>query len=250
LVRIRKTIWTQLDNNAWIYFTPVTESATIMCTNHGPEDVTLSGVGKLSLYTECKGYTSSVFLQTNVKVKSKGIKGEDLLSRIPIDIDCSEELGLISNVSIADIKLDFKHVVSHLDDLKHASYKISELEKEIKEQEWRNHQKIKHSTYSVIMYILISILGVYMLYKLYKLYRYLRDRCSKRPKAITGSYGERQPMARTEGHGNTVNISIKTSNESLSVEQGDIPLHSSHQSIEEDSRPRRSLRTRTTKSYF
>jgi hypothetical protein len=106
-----------------------------MCTNHGPEDVTLTGVGKLSLYTGCKGYTSFAFLQTNVKIKSKDIKGEDLISRIPIDIDCLEELGLHSNISIANMKLDFKH------DLKHASYKISELEKEINEQEWRNNQK-------------------------------------------------------------------------------------------------------------
>jgi hypothetical protein len=250
LVQIKKTIWTQLDNNAWIYFAPSEESVTILCTDNAPVNVAVTGIGKLILNIGCKGYTSFALLQTNVKVKSKGIKGEDLLSRIPIDIDCLEEIGLHSNLSIENIKLDFRHVVSHIDDLKHASYKISELEEEVKEQEWRNHQKVKHSTYSTMVYILFSVIGMYMLYKLYKLYRYLRDRFSRRPKAITATCGEVLPLARTEGLGNTVNINIKTSNESLSVEQGDIPLHSSHHSIEEDSRPRRSLRPRTTKSYF
>jgi hypothetical protein len=250
LVQFKSTIRTQLDNNAWIYFAPIEESVTILCTDRDPVDVALTGVGKLTLDAGCKGYTSIAFMQTKVKVKAKGIKGEDLFSQIPLDIDCLEAIGLHSNLSISSIKLDFRRVVSHVDDLKHASYKISELEKEIKEQEWRNHQKIKHATYSAIVHILFSIIGVYVLYKLYRLYRYLRNRFTRRPRAITAACGEALTMARTEGHGNTVNINIKTSNESLSVEQGDIPLHSSHHSLEEDSRPRRALRTRTTKSYF
>ncbi|XP_023723395.1 uncharacterized protein LOC111873154 [Cryptotermes secundus] len=155
IVQFRKTMWTQLDNNAWIYLMPVPESVTIICTDHGPRDITLTGVGKLSLYTGCKGYTSFAFLQAKVKVKAKGIKGEDLLSRIPIDSHCLEGLEFHSN-----IKLHFKHVVSHIDDLKRASYKISKLEKEINEQEWRNHQKLKHSTYSAIVYVLLTILRI------------------------------------------------------------------------------------------
>jgi hypothetical protein len=89
-----------------------------------------------------------------------------------------------------------------------------------------------------------------MLYRLYTMCRHLRDRFTTRPRAIIATCGEAQSMARTEGHGNMVNINIKMSNESLPVEKGDTPLNSSHHSIEEDSRPRRSLRTRTTKLYF
>jgi hypothetical protein len=117
IVQIKNTIWTKLDNNAWIYFAPIDESVTVSCTNHDPEDVGLTGVGKLALDTGCKGYTSFTFLQTKVQVKPKGIKGEDLLSRIPMDIYCLEEIGLHSNLSITTIKLDFKHVVSHVETL-------------------------------------------------------------------------------------------------------------------------------------
>jgi hypothetical protein len=108
--------------------------------------------------TGCKGYTSFALLQASTKVKAKGIKGEDLLSRIPRDIDCLEELGIHSNISVASINLNFKHVVSHIDGLKHTSYKISELEKEIHEQEWKKHQAIKHTVYSAIVYIIFSII--------------------------------------------------------------------------------------------
>jgi hypothetical protein len=107
--------------------------------NQDPVDITLNGVGKISLNTGCKGYTSFAFLQASTKVKAKRVRGEDLLSQIPIDIDCLEDLGIPSNISIASINLNFKHIVSHLDHLKHAGYKISELEKEIKEQEWKNN---------------------------------------------------------------------------------------------------------------
>jgi hypothetical protein len=54
LVQIRNTIWTQLDNNEWIYFVPTTESVTVICIGKEPIDVTLTGVGKLSVNTGCR----------------------------------------------------------------------------------------------------------------------------------------------------------------------------------------------------
>jgi hypothetical protein len=184
LVQIKNTVWTQLDNNAWIYFAPIKESVTILCMNQDPEDVMLVGVGKLALQAGCKGYTSVAVLQTSLRIKSRDKKGEDLLSHIPINVDCLEELGFHSKLDMATINLEFKHVVSHLDDLKHASYKVSELDREIKEQEWRNHQRIKHSAYSAITYVLFTLIGMYILYKLYKLYWYLRYRFSKGSRAV------------------------------------------------------------------
>jgi hypothetical protein len=69
-------------------------------------------------------------------------------------------------------------------------------------------------------------------------------------RALTAPLREVQTSRRTDGTGNTVNINIKTSNESLSVGQGDIPLHRARQAIEEEVQPRRSLRPRVSKSYF
>jgi hypothetical protein len=52
-----------------------------------------------------------------------------------------------------------------------------------------------------------------------------------------------------DGSGNTVNRNIRTSNESLTIEQGDIPLHSSQNSIEEEARSHRNLRPRSAKRF-
>jgi hypothetical protein len=142
---------------------------------------------------------------------------------------------------MASINLNFKHIVSHLDDLKHAGYKISKLENEIREQEWKNHQIIKHSAYSAIVYILLSIV---VIYTLYKMYRCFRARFVKTKGMLALMI---QTAKGANGSGNTVNINIRTSNESLTIEQGDIPLHGSQHSVDEEAR---TLRPRSTKSYF
>jgi hypothetical protein len=114
----------------------------------------LTGIGKLNINTGCKGYGTSAMLQTSVILKTNSsLKGDDELSQLPLRFDCCEELRLEFNVSSLPLNTEFKHVASHLDDLKHASFKISELEKEIKEQEWKNHHMIKHTAYSIMMYI-------------------------------------------------------------------------------------------------
>jgi hypothetical protein len=151
LVQVKNTIWAQLDNNEWLYFTPTTEIVTLLCNNKDPLDVTLIGVGKITLNSGCKGYSSMALLQTSGLVKAKDVRKEDIISRIQIDLDCLEEIGIRFNTSNSPIDLEFRHVASHLDDLNHASYKISELEKVMDEQEWKNHQSSKHATYSTIV---------------------------------------------------------------------------------------------------
>jgi hypothetical protein len=245
VVHISNTIWTQLDNNEWIYFTPTVDSVTILCTDKEPLEITLKGVGKVGLNAGCKGYSSFTLLQTSITVKAKSIKKEDILSRGQLDFDCLENLKLHFNSSKMPINLDFKHVVSHLDDLKHASYKMSELEKAIKEQEWKNHQVIKHSTYSVIVYILLTMIIIYVLYKIY---RYIRFRFApqRKLKALTAPQSEVETFTGRSENGNAVNINKKTSNESLSVGQEELPL----QTKREEVTPRRSLRNKVAKSYF
>jgi hypothetical protein len=246
-VQLKNTIWTQLDNNEWLYFVPTSESVTVLCNNKEPVDVTLSGVGKFGLKAGCKGYSLVALLQTNVIINAKGIKRNDMLSQASLDFECLEELKFHFNTSGKLVNIEFKQVASHLDDLKHASYKMSELEKEIEEQQWKNHQVIKHSTYSAIVYILLSLIIVYAVYKLY---RYLRGRVAplRNLKALT----DIQASTGTNGSGNIVNINIKTSNESLSGNPETIPLQELEGSSVRGNNPelRRSRHLGTTKSYF
>jgi hypothetical protein len=55
VVEILNSVCTQLTNNEWIYFVPLSESVTILCMDKPPVDVLISGIGKLGISTNCKG---------------------------------------------------------------------------------------------------------------------------------------------------------------------------------------------------
>ena len=129
----------------------------------------------------------------------------------------------------------FKHIVSHLDDLRVASRRISDVENMIREQEWKGLHTSSHATYSALVYICLIIIGLYVLYRLYTCFRN-RVRCMR---AITD----------TASSGNVVNIKIHTSNESLAIAQEDVPLRELN-SRSPEAIPRRSNRVRTSKFCF
>jgi hypothetical protein len=226
------------------------DSVTILCNEQDPTDVILGGVGKLHINTGCKGYTTTALLQTSLTITGNStLKGGDLLTQIPLQYDCCEELGIKFNISNLPLELKFKETVSHLDDFKYASFKISELEKEIGEQEWKNHHVKTHTSYSIIVYIILAVISMYMLYKLYM---YIRRRWTKvaRTKSITTSPREMQVSTESSGQGNTFNINIKTSSKSLAMSPEAIPIRGSSQSLQNETSPQRSLRPRVAKSYF
>jgi len=114
------------------------------------------------------------------------------------------------NISTLRLTNSFKHIVSHLDDLKIASYRISGVENMIKEQEWKRLHTSYHNTYSALVHICLVLIVLYVLYKLYNCFKGTNS-CAK---AITD----------TTGSGNVVNIKIHTDNESLVMAQEDVPL--------------------------
>jgi len=58
------------------------------------------------------------------------------MSKVHLEYDCCEELHVKFNISTLSLHSSFKHIVFHLDDLKIASRRISEVETMIREQEW------------------------------------------------------------------------------------------------------------------
>jgi len=52
------------------------------------------------------------------------------------------------NFSKLSMDLTYHKTVSHLDDLKYASKKVSELLEDVKEQEWRDNHVAYHDTLS------------------------------------------------------------------------------------------------------
>ena len=146
-----------------------------------------------------------------------------------------KKLNVKFNISTVSLNTSFKHIVSHLDDLKIAFRRISDVENMIREQEWKRLHTSSHNTYSALVYICLILIGLYILYKLYNCFK---DRvCCVR--AITDNNGSR----------NVVNIKIHTSNESLAMAQEHVPLRDLNSQTPE-SIPHRSIRLRTSKSCF
>lgn len=127
----------------------------------------VKGVGKITISPGCKGYSVTAVLQANSLIVSNITKGGgSIISRIPLQYDCCEELGVRFNLSHVSLHVTHKRIISHFDDLRYASKKISDLEKDVEEQECRNHHLFSHTSHSILVYIIIAVV-LYFLYKLY-----------------------------------------------------------------------------------
>jgi hypothetical protein len=80
--------------------------------------------------------------------------------------------------------------------------KISELEKIVKEQEWKNKHTQYHKTYSVFVYLSITVITLYGIYRLgqFILTHWQKD---KTLRAITGTTGKLNSSLKTSGTGNS-----------------------------------------------
>jgi hypothetical protein len=161
-------MWTQLTNNTWIYFAPLSDTITILCHNENPVDVSLKGVGKLQVHPGCKGYGTTAILYGNFNVGkiSTRVNG-DLLSLVTLQYDCCEEIGMQVNLSKLTMDLTYRKTVSHLDDLKHAIKKVSDLLEDVQAQEWRNNHVVYHDTHSVLLFLILSIVSIYLVQAIY-----------------------------------------------------------------------------------
>jgi hypothetical protein len=111
------------------------DSITVVCRKK-PIDVPMRSVGELNPTSGCTAYSRSALLQTYSLVKSNySSSNNDFALQIYVEYDCCENLDCKINMSLINLNTKFKHIVSHLDDLKIASHKVSQVEYMIKGQE-------------------------------------------------------------------------------------------------------------------
>ena len=74
-------------------------SVTILCTDKPPVDVLVSGIGKLGISANCKGYGKSALFQKHsiLDVVNPGIES-DFMTRVHLEYDCCEELNVKFNL--------------------------------------------------------------------------------------------------------------------------------------------------------
>jgi hypothetical protein len=141
IVELNQTLWTQLNNNEWLYVAPRVDTLTVLCSGQEPSDVQIHGTGKLKLHSMCKGYGSKVLIQAQVTITSNNT-GKDIIPPLSLDYDCCLHGEGNNKINKIQLDLPIKSVVNHLDDLRLASYRVEEVEKLVSEKEL----KLKHSS--------------------------------------------------------------------------------------------------------
>jgi hypothetical protein len=154
VVELSDSVWTQLTNNEWVYFVPTSDDIRILCMDKPPVDVIMSGIGKLGISAICKGLGKSALFQTHstMNVDNPGYES-DFMFRVNLEYNCCEELNVKFHISVVSLNTSYKRIVSHLDDLKSASHRVSDVENMISEQEWKSSHISSHNMYSALVYI-------------------------------------------------------------------------------------------------
>jgi hypothetical protein len=190
----------------------------VLCADRDTVDIPLRGAGKLVLDPTCKGYSKAALLQPVWVIKAESSRsGNNQLIQVKLQNECCEELGTRLNLSMLKLDLNFWETVTHADDLKYMGVKVKDLERHIREHEWRSKHFTIHHGYSVALYVIVSLFCLYIVYMV------IKGLCQE----ITGELRlTHQTWADPEftNSGNLVNINIKTSNESLTGAQEIIPL--------------------------
>jgi hypothetical protein len=159
IAEINRTIWTQLDDNQWLYVAPRPGALTILYSKQEPSDIEFEGTGKLSLHSNCKAYVARVIIQAQTTVSSNNSE-KDIIPPLSLDYDCCNFVGGGVKLNDVHLELPMKNVINRLDDLSH---KVEEMDRLISEQGW----KLKHSTsdfhLSFLSYVGMVTTGIVMI---------------------------------------------------------------------------------------
>ncbi|PNF33117.1 hypothetical protein B7P43_G15216 [Cryptotermes secundus] len=92
IVEINQTIWTQLDNNEWLYVAPRPDTLTVLCSGREPTDLEIVGTGKFKLNNLCKAYGTKVLIQAQMTVETNSTE-RDIIPHLFLDADCCQTEG-------------------------------------------------------------------------------------------------------------------------------------------------------------
>ena len=139
-----------------------------MCYDHRPVDVNLKGIGKLRLYPGCKGYSTHTLLYGIYVAGNTSVQvAEDFVSQIDLNHVCCEELKAKVNLCQTPVNIVYTKTTAHLEDLRSASTKVTDLIKRVDEQQWKNHHVTYGNTHSVVLVLIVCVVSIYLLFKLY-----------------------------------------------------------------------------------
>jgi hypothetical protein len=136
IVEINQTIWTQLDNNEWLFVAPRPDTLTTLCPGQEPLNLEIVGTGKLKLNASCKAYGTKVLIQAQMTTETNSTES-DIIPYLSLEVDCCQSESKILRLDDIHLDLPLNNVINHLDDLRWASHKVNDVERIVAEQEWK-----------------------------------------------------------------------------------------------------------------
>jgi hypothetical protein len=95
VVKLTNTVWTQLSNNAWIFYAPQSDVITLLCQDVRSVDVSLTGIGRLQILPACKGYSPRTLLHVTSVIGNASVQvSANFVSQVDFHHVCCEELRL------------------------------------------------------------------------------------------------------------------------------------------------------------
>jgi len=92
VAEINQTIWTQLEDNEWLYVAPQPHVLTVLCSKQEPSDIEIAGTGKVQLHSACKAYGSGIVIQAQT-IKTSNNTDKDMIPPLSLEFDCCVSEG-------------------------------------------------------------------------------------------------------------------------------------------------------------
>ena len=116
IAEINHTVWTQLDDNEWLYVAPRPDVLTVLCSKEEPSDTEIVGTGKLILHSACKAYGSRILIQART-IKTSNNTEKDIIPPLSLEYDSCISKGKTTKLNEIHLELPLKSIVNRLEDL-------------------------------------------------------------------------------------------------------------------------------------
>lgn len=143
ILPLQHTLWIPLHmSNEWLYVAPREETFTTICKSERVQHK-IKGRGKVQLGQTCHGLTSTSVLYPISHFKSNNSK-DDILPLPTLDIDCCITIHEQEKIKDIPLSIPLNNILSSVNDLNIAGYRVEEVTKLIEEREKQSHKTIEY----------------------------------------------------------------------------------------------------------
>jgi Baculovirus F protein len=165
-------------SNSWLFAFPNPEVLTINCKGKNPQDVVLSGIGKITVKSGCKGYSYSSILSPTQKLSNN--LTVEFIPNFNLNQDCCDDIfkGQDDKIMPA-LDNHYQKITVNVQDLNVASHKLDNIIKAAEDLEHKTKTQTFMRNSSVLAYTLVFFVVAFISYKVYKKCRKSHPCCER-----------------------------------------------------------------------